>query len=86
MASPDAYKGLQTQLDSPAMAWAAITAHNTNFITPLPRAIYCSTAGTAQLEDVNGNLITFTLEAGKFYPLRPQRLRTGGSAVIVGLS
>jgi hypothetical protein len=50
-----------------------------------PRAIFCATAGTAQVVDAAGTLIAYPMAAGDILPFRPLRINaTGTTGTYVG--
>lgn len=52
----------------------AITPSDTVNMTQVPRAIYCATAGTAQVVDKFGTVLPYVMVAGDVLPFRGVRI------------
>jgi hypothetical protein len=71
-------------LESPAYDVFAITPANEDLAT-LPRALWVDAPGDLVIPDVNGDSITLDVPAGIILPIRPKQVRTGTTAVVMGL-
>lgn len=59
----------------------AYTEHDTNELPFLPRAVRVTTGGTLNITDAEGNDVDgYPIEAGAWDPIRPSKIRTGGTA------
>lgn len=71
-------------LTSPAIGQATITPHDTDLVTPRPRAIRVLTDGDLQVQlEEGGETITYPVLAGDTLPLMPIRVKTGTTATVV---
>lgn len=67
-------------LTSPARKWAAVTPHDTNVLSPTPRALYVGGAGNIVLTGVDGVDATFSaVPAGTVLPVMPRRVKSTGT-------
>jgi hypothetical protein len=81
---PDPFDTDYVNLTSPAVAQFVISPSDTLDLPVRPRAIYVNTAGTAVLEDNDGEAISYNLQAGSVLSIRPVRvLATGTTAQLV---
>jgi hypothetical protein len=70
---PDIFANVANR-DNPADVHFAITPSNTvDFDIPV-RAIYCVTAGTAQVVDRAGTVLPYAMNAGDILPVRARRI------------
>jgi hypothetical protein len=67
----------------PALDLRAITP-GTAVLSPLPRAIYCATDGSLEVECPDP-IAAFPVMAGQFVMLRPRRILAGTTATVVAL-
>lgn len=83
----DEFSSYTSGLESPATEWASLTAHDSTNFTTKPRAIDCTTGGSAVLVSESGATVTVTLTAGQPYPARPVRINATGTSAggLVGL-
>jgi hypothetical protein len=80
MALVDDYPGQEALLTS-ADTWVAITPHDTNKLSFLPKAIMVgATAGNVVMIDKSGNTATVPFLAGEIKPLRPATIHTSSTA------
>jgi len=81
---PDPFDTDYVNLTSPAVAHYLITPSDTSDLPVRPRAVYVNTAGTAVLQDNDGEAVSYDLAAGMVLSLRPVRvLATGTTAQLV---
>lgn len=81
---PDPFDTDYVNLTSPAVAHYIITPSDVADLLVRPRAIYVNTAGTAVLQDNDGEAISYALAAGTVLSIRPTRvLATGTTAQLV---
>lgn len=85
---------MSSELTAPAPQWAEIQndgtligavtvdSHNNKF--PI-RGVFCTASGTAELEDADGTIISFSAVAGTIYPLRPTKSTSNTSATLYAL-
>lgn len=82
----DLFKDQKVSLTTPIESWAAITPHDSNQLSSVPRAIFCTVTGDAVLVGKDGTQVTFNLVAGNWYPFRPRLVKaTGTTATVVAL-
>jgi hypothetical protein len=83
----DEFQTYTKGLESPATEWASLTAHDSTDFTTVPRAIDCTTGGSAVLVSASGATVTVTLTPGIPYPARPVRINATGTEAsgLVGL-
>ena len=81
----DPFSGYARSLESPALFHQAITPSDSADLSPRPRVLYCSAAGTAVLRDGAGTEQSYTLLQGQILPLSPLRvLASGTTASLIG--
>jgi len=81
---PDPFDTDYVNLTSPAVAHFAISPSDTLDLPVRPRAIYVNTAGTAVLQDNDGEAVSYNLQAGCVLSIRPTRvLAIGTTAQLV---
>lgn len=81
---PDPFDTDYVNLTSPAVAHYVIAPSDASDLPVRPRAIYVNTAGTAVLQDNDGEAVSYDLAAGMVLSLRPVRvLATGTTAQLV---
>lgn len=81
---PDPFDTDYVNLTSPAVAHYAVTPSDTLDLPVRPRAIFVNVAGTAMLQDRDGEVIAYELPAGSVLSIRPMRvLATGTTAQLV---
>lgn len=81
---PDPFDTDYVNLTSPAVAHYIIAPSDVADLPVRPRAIYVNTAGTAVLQDNDGEAISYALAAGTVLSIRPTRvLATGTTAQLV---
>ena len=67
---------------SPALYAEALTPHDTNPLTRLPKAIHCNTAGAVKLRAVGSATdVTFQVAAGQVLAVRATHVRATGTTV-----
>jgi hypothetical protein len=71
----DTFKNVAEQ-DNPASRWFLVSPSDTVAFTIMPRGIYCSADGTAQMVDEAGTVMPVAMVAGTFVPFRPMRINT----------
>lgn len=76
----DNFGNLASGLDSPARSHRLITP-GTGVIAPLPRCIYCNTAGTVTMEGADGVALTYTVTEGQIIPFRARRITAATATV-----
>lgn len=69
---------------APADRWFAITPADSNLST-VPDSLYVNTAGNLTVRGANGVDATFAVLAGQILPIRPTQVRTGTTAIVIGL-
>lgn len=79
----DPFERNAPSLDSPATRHFAITATNAELAT-IPRALYCTVAGTAIVRDEGGTDVTYTLAVGDLLTFRAVQVRSGSTATVIG--
>lgn len=74
----DPYNEFMDRVEAPARNHAAITTHNTNPLSIVPKAIYVGTGGNIALRAVDADAdVTFkNLPSGAILPVRAQYVRT----------
>lgn len=81
---PDPFDTDYVNLTSPAVAHYTIVPSDVSDLPVRPRAIYVNTAGTAVLQDNDGEAVSYDLAAGSVLSIRPTRvLSTGTTAQLV---
>jgi len=81
---PDPFDTDYVNLTSPAVAHYTITPSDTADLPVRPRAIYVNGAGIAALQDNDGEVVSYDVQAGAVLTLRPKRvLATGTTAQLV---
>jgi len=81
---PDPFDTDYVNLTSPAVAHYLISPSDGDDLPVRPRAIYVNTAGTAVLQDNDGEAVSYALAAGTVLSIRPTRvLATGTTAQLV---
>jgi len=81
---PDPFDTDYVNLTSPAVAHYVIAPSDASDLPVRPRAIYVNTAGSAVLQDNDGEAVSYDLAAGMVLSLRPVRvLATGTTAQLV---
>lgn len=81
----DAFQNLSSGLESPALRHFPVSPSDTEDLPVRPRSIYCNTAGTVALRDVDGTDVTYSVTAGTILPVRCSRvLATGTTATVAG--
>ena len=76
---PDPFDTDYVNLTSPAVAHYIIVPSDSMDLPVRPRAIYVNTAGTAVLEDNDGEAVTYNLAAGSVLSVRPTRVLAAGT-------
>ena len=81
---PDPFDTDYVNLTSPAVAHYAVVPSDTVDLPVRPRAIYVNASGVAALQDNDGEVVTYDVQAGAVLTLRPTRvLATGTTAQLV---
>ena len=81
---PDPFDSDYVNLTSPAVSHYAVAPSDGTDLPVRPRAIYVNVAGTAALQDKDGNVVSYDLAAGAVMSIRPVRiLATGTTAQLV---
>ncbi len=81
----DTFKNVVEQ-DNPASRWFLVAPSDSVAFTIMPRSIYCSAAGTAQMVDEAGTVMPVAMTAGQFVPFRPFRINlTSTTGTFFGL-
>lgn len=81
----DNFESHQRGLESPADRHQAIVPSDSAPVDPRPRALYCQTAGEVAVEDRQGVVLTYAVQAGQVLPFRAARVRaTGTTATVYG--
>jgi len=81
---PDPFDTDYVNLTSPAVAHYLIIPSDISDLPVRPRAIYVNAAGTAVLQDNDGEAISYELAAGSVLSVRPTRvLATGTTAQLI---
>ena len=81
---PDPFDTDYVNLTSPAVAHYAIAPSDSLDLPVRPRAIYVNAAGTAVLQDSDGEAVSYELQVGAVLSIRPMRvLATGTTAQLV---
>ena len=77
---PDAYPGADA-LTAPATRALAVTPHDTNPLTDIPKAIYVGTGGDIAMRGSGGaaDQIWRNVPAGALLPYRAQYIRAAGT-------
>ncbi len=76
---PDPFDTDYVNLTSPAVAHYAIVPSNVADLPVRPRAIYVNAAGTAVMQDGDGEDVTYELAAGTVLSIRPTRVLASGT-------
>jgi hypothetical protein len=83
MALLDLFEQVFKALDAPADRHEAITPHDTNELTVLPRAIRANGAGdivvTMPKSDGTDVDVTYTVAAGEVLNIRPKKIKSTGT-------
>lgn len=81
---PDPFDSDYVNLTSPAVSHYAVIPSDGADLPVRPRALFVNAAGTAVLQDADGEAVTYDLAAGAVLAIRPVRvLATGTSAQLV---
>lgn len=81
---PDPFDTDYVNLTSPAVAHYIINPSDAVDLPVRPRAVFVNTAGTAVLQDNDGEAVSYNLTAGAVLSIRPTRvLATGTTAQLV---
>lgn len=81
---PDPFDSDYVNLTSPAVAHYVIVPSDATELPVRPRALFVNVAGTAVLEDNDGETVSYELAAGTILSIRPVRVRaTGTTAQLV---
>ena len=81
---PDPFDTDYVNLTSPAVAHYLIAPSDEDDLPVRPRALYVNTAGTAVLQDNDGEAVSYAVAAGTVLSIRPTRvLATGTTAQLV---
>ena len=85
MADNDEYSRGQDRVDTPGRKMWSITAHDSNALDPLPKALRFDSAGDVVARAVESTAdVTFTVQAGEIVPVRFQYVRATGTTVAAG--
>jgi hypothetical protein len=76
---PDPFDTDYVNLTSPAVAHYTITPSDTLDLPVRPRAIFVNAAGTAVLQDNDGETVSYELQAGIVLSIRPTRVLASGT-------
>ena len=79
----DHFESHQRGLESPADRHQAIVPSDSVPIDPRPRAHYCLTAGDVAIEDRQGIVLTYAVQAGQVLPFRAAKVRASGITATV---
>lgn len=73
---PDTFKFTndRAELASPGMRWFLVAPSDSVAFTIMPRGIFCTAPGTAQMVDEAGTVMPVPMVAGDLFPLRPNRI------------
>ncbi len=81
---PDPFDSDYVNLTSPAVAHYVVIPSDGADLPVRPRALYVNSAGTAVLQDKDGESVSYEVTAGAVLTLRPTRvLATGTTAQLV---
>lgn len=81
----DNFEDLSPALDSPGSQHKQIVPHDTNPVSPKPRALYCRVAGDVVVKDPLGVALTYTMVAREILPFRGHIIMaTGTTATLYG--
>lgn len=78
----DAFSSLADSVSAPATRAAAVTPHDANPLTDIPKALFIGTGGTLVARGVGGGADTTfkNLADGALLPLRAQYVRATGTS------
>jgi hypothetical protein len=76
---PDPFSSDYVNLTSPAVAHYVVTPSDSADLPVRPRAIFVQGAGTAALQDRDGQVVTYDLAAGAVLSIRPVRVLASGT-------
>ena len=79
MADNDPSYGYPDSKADPATRHTQITAHASNPLDPIPRAIYCQVAGTITIVDKYGTSLPYAMTVGQVLPFRGRLVTSVGS-------
>lgn len=76
----DLFKDLPMSLTAPATDAASIAPHDTNILSPIPRAIYVGQAGDVTVEMQGGQVVTYSnVQGGTVLAIRALRVHQTGT-------
>jgi hypothetical protein len=75
----DPFASNASGLTSPATEHYVIVPNDDEDLPVRPRAIYVDGAGTAALQDANGQVVSYNLTAGQVLTIRPTRVLEEGT-------
>lgn len=83
----DEFASFADTVDTPAREMFLITPHDTNEVSPIPKAIRCNVAGNVTLRAMeSGSDVTFAMVAGEVLPVRARFIRASTTATLHGLA
>ncbi len=77
----DAYQYSSDTVASPGTRAVAITPHNTNALTDIPKALYVGVGGDITMRGLNGaaDVLWKNVQSGQIIPFRAQFIRSTGT-------
>ena len=78
---PDPFQSLTDEVSAPARRALAVTPHDSNALTDIPKALYVGTAGNVAMRGVDGlaDQVWKNVPAGTLLPFRAQYVRATGT-------
>ena len=78
---PDPFQSHADQVSAPARRAVAVTPHDTNALTDIPKALYVGTAGNITMRGVDGasDQLWKNVPAGAILPIRASHVRASGT-------
>lgn len=76
----DPFQNVADAPSAPATRVIALTPHDTNALTDVPKALYIGTGGTIVLTGASGGDVTFAnVQSGSILPVRARYVRATGT-------
>jgi hypothetical protein len=85
----DSFAHRPDSVEAPARNAFAITPHQTQAVSPLPKAVLVGAAGNVVLRAIDSSVdVTIAVVAGQILPIRAQFIRAAGTTAtgLVGLA
>lgn len=82
MSVSQAMKNLAIGSSAPATKHGAITPSDAVVLNPKPRVLYVVTAGTLVIQDEDGVVLSYEVEADTIFPFSPTRVMAATTATV----